>query len=130
VRLFTPAALRAERGFTMVELIVVLVLIGILLIAALTTYLGYRERAHDAAAQENIHRLVPSMQGYFVDNDSYSGMTLDALKAQYDAGIDPADYSFGSVAPNDSTYCVQTSSGGRTWRKSGPTAEFERQACP
>jgi prepilin-type N-terminal cleavage/methylation domain-containing protein len=130
VRPTTPAALRAEHGFTLVELIVVMALIGILLMTAVSTYLGYRERAHDAAAQENIHRLVPSMHGYFVDHESYSGMTLAGLKAQYDAALDPADYSFGSVAPTDSTYCVHTSSGERTWRKNGPAAELERQACP
>jgi prepilin-type N-terminal cleavage/methylation domain-containing protein len=130
VRLITPAALRNERGFTLVEILVVLIVIGILLGAALTTYVGYRDRAHNTAAQENIHRIMPAIHGYFVDHDSYSGMTLANLKVQYDAGIDPADYSFGSVLPSQSTFCVHSSTSGRTWRKNGPTASFEPQACP
>jgi prepilin-type N-terminal cleavage/methylation domain-containing protein len=130
VRLITPAALRSERGFTLVELLVVLVLIGILLGIALTTYVGYRDRANNTVAQDNIHRIMPAIHAYFVDHDSYSGMTLANLKVQYDAGIDPADYSFGSVPPSDSSFCVQSSSSDRTWRKNGPTASFEPQACP
>jgi type IV pilus assembly protein PilA len=130
VRRITPAALRDERGFTLIELLVVVILIGILSTLAVSSYLGYRERANDAAAQENIHRLVPSIQGYFVEHDSYSGMTLAVLKTDYDSAIDPADFSFGTVVPSQSTYCVQNTSSGRTWRKYGPTADLERQPCP
>jgi type IV pilus assembly protein PilA len=130
VRLSTPAALRGERGFTLVELLVVLIVIGALMLIAVSSYLGYRDRAHDAAAQERIHRVMPSIQAYFVDHDSYSGLTLAELKTEYDAGIDPAAYSLGSVPPGQSTFCIHSSSSGRTWRKNGPVANVERQACP
>jgi type IV pilus assembly protein PilA len=126
----TFAVLRNQRGLTLVELLVVLIVLAILLSLATASYLGYRERANDSAAQSNIHGLVPSMQAYFVDQETYTGMTLDLLKANYDAAIDPALYSFGSVAPAGTAYCVQSSSGGRTWRKNGPSAALERQPCP
>jgi prepilin-type N-terminal cleavage/methylation domain-containing protein len=128
VRLTTPAVLRAERGFTLVEILVVVVIIAILSTLALSMYIGYRERAHDAAAQENIHRIVPSVQAYFVDHDSYSGMTLAELTSDYDAGLDSSHYSLGAVA--QSTFCVQSTSAGRTWRKNGPNAVLERLSCP
>jgi Tfp pilus assembly protein PilE len=115
---------------TLIELVVVIIIIAILLVIATSSYMGYRERANDTAAQSNIYNLVPSIQGYYVDHESYVGMTLGGLKASYDSGIDPTLYSFGTSAPTESTYCVQTSSGGRTWRKNGPTAEPERLACP
>lgn len=122
--------MRDERGFTLVEILVVIIVISILSMLALSAYIGYRERAHDAAAQENIHRLVPSIQGYFVDHDSYSGMTIAQLTTSYDAAINPALFSLGSGAPTQSTYCVQSSSSGRTWRKNGPTAALQSQSCP
>jgi prepilin-type N-terminal cleavage/methylation domain-containing protein len=130
VRRVTPAALRDERGFTLVEVIVVVIVIAILSMLALSMYIGYRERAHDTAAQENIHRLTPSIQAYFVDHDSYSGMTLAELTTDYDSAIDPALFSLGSVAPTQSSFCVQSSSSGRTWRKNGPNGDLERQSCP
>jgi prepilin-type N-terminal cleavage/methylation domain-containing protein len=128
VRLPNPAALRGERGFTLVEILVVVVIIAILSTLALSTYIGYRERAHDAAAQENIHRIIPSIQAYFVDHDSYSGMTLAELTTDYDAGLDSSHYSLSGVA--QSTFCVQSTSAARTWRKNGPNAALERQSCP
>jgi prepilin-type N-terminal cleavage/methylation domain-containing protein len=130
VRRVTPAVLRDERGFTLIEILVVIIVISILSTLALSAYIGYRDRAHNAAAQENIHRIVPSIQGYFVDHDSYSGMTIAALTTGYDSGINPALFSLGSVAPTQFTYCVQSSSSGRTWRKNGPTAALQSQACP
>jgi prepilin-type N-terminal cleavage/methylation domain-containing protein len=126
----TTAVLHDQRGMTLIELVIVMIVIAILLVIAASSYMGYRERASDSAAQANIHNVVPSIQGYYVDHDSYTGMTLDGLKAQYDAAIDPALYSFGTSPPAGETYCVHTTSGGRTWRKNGPAAELERLPCP
>jgi prepilin-type N-terminal cleavage/methylation domain-containing protein len=121
--------LRSQRGFTLVEVLVVIIVIAILSTLALSMYIGYRDRAHDAAAQENIHRLFPSIQAYFVDHDAYTGMTIPGLLT-YDSAIDTAAVSLGSVAPTQSQFCVQSTSSGRTWRKNGPDAALERQSCP
>ena len=75
----TLAVPRNQRGMTLVELLVVLIVLAILLLLATASYLGYRERANDSAAQSNIHGLIPSMQAYFVDQESYTGMTIDLL---------------------------------------------------
>jgi prepilin-type N-terminal cleavage/methylation domain-containing protein len=130
VRLATPAALRDERGFTLVELIIVMFVVGILMLMALTSYRGYRDRANDSTAKENVYTLLPAISVYFVDHESYENMTLAELKSDYNAGINVSKYSFGSVVPTDETYCIQSSSGDRTWRKYGPHAPLERQACP
>jgi prepilin-type N-terminal cleavage/methylation domain-containing protein len=130
VRLRSPAALRDERGFTLVEILIVLILVSILSAIAVSSYRGYQNRAHDAAAQEKVHHIVPAVHAYFVDHDSYAGMTIAGLKTTYDSAIEPADFSLGTVPPTDSTYCIQSSSEGRTWRKNGPTAALEPQPCP
>jgi type IV pilus assembly protein PilE len=129
VRLATPAALRSERGFTLVELLVVIIVIGILSLVAFASYLNYRERANDAAAQANLQGIVPSVHAYFVDNGTYVGMTIAGLEG-YDSTIDPARFSLGTAAPTQSTYCIDSSSQGHTWRKNGPSAAFEPQPCP
>jgi prepilin-type N-terminal cleavage/methylation domain-containing protein len=130
VRHTTSAALRDERGLTLVELIIVMIVVAILALLTVTAFRGYRERAHDAAAKENLYIVLPAISGYFVDHDSYAGMTLTGLESEYNAGIDPTKYSFGSVPPSDTTYCIQSTSAGRTWRKNGPGAELEPQLCP
>jgi prepilin-type N-terminal cleavage/methylation domain-containing protein len=130
VRLRSPAALRDERGFTLIEILVVVIVIAILSAIAVSSYRGYQNRAHDAAAQEKVHQVVPAVHAYFVDHDSYAGMTIAGLRSSYDTAIDPAEYSLGTAPPTDSTYCIQSSSEDRTWRKNGPTAALEPQACP
>jgi type IV pilus assembly protein PilE len=129
VRLTTSAAVRDQRGFTLVEVLVVVIVLAILLSFTVSSYLGYRQRANDAAAQQKIDQIIPAAHAYFADQDSYAGMTIAGLSA-YDSTIDPSEYSLGSAVPTDTTYCIESSSQGRTWRKNGPHAPLEQLPCP
>jgi len=116
----------SEDGFTLVELAVVLVVIGILGALALASHLGARERAGDATATSNIRVAVPAMEAYRLDNDGYAGMTAAALRARYSPSL--ADIAVLSASRDG--YCVRAVAAGRTWYKAGPDAEITRAACP
>src|SRR5678815_1691741 len=67
---------REESGFTLIELLIVLVIIGILLAIAVPSYLGFKDRAKQRAAQANVRTAVPAVEAYFADTGHYTNMTL------------------------------------------------------
>jgi type IV pilus assembly protein PilA len=117
---------RAQDGFTLTELLVVLAIVAILLAVAVSSYMGFRDRGSDAAAQALIRQIGPAIEAYYSDNGSYSGMTLARLRA-YDGALNPARFTLASVTPT--SYCVHSTYGGKTWRKDGPTEPPEQGAC-
>jgi type IV pilus assembly protein PilA len=68
-----------EEGFTLIELMVVVLIIAILIAIAIPTFLGSRGRANERAAQSSLRNAVTAAKTLFTDTSSYTGTTAAAL---------------------------------------------------
>lgn len=74
------AKLRARRdgdegGFTLIELMVVVLIIAILIAIAIPTFLGARQRAQDKAAQSSLRNTLTAAKTIYTDGEDYTDAT-------------------------------------------------------
>lgn len=71
-----------EAGFTLVELLVVMLILGILAAIAIPSFFAQRDKATDAEAKSAVKTAQTAIETYATDNDgSYVGATPAALEA-------------------------------------------------
>jgi type IV pilus assembly protein PilA len=75
------ARLEDDRGFTLIELMVVVLIIAILLAIAIPTFLGLRERAQDRAAQSDLRNGLTAAKAFYTDDESYTNFDVTAGEA-------------------------------------------------
>jgi len=61
-----------EEGFTLIELMVVVLIIAILIAIAIPTFLGARQRAQDRAAQSDLRNGLTAEKTYYTDGQTYA----------------------------------------------------------
>lgn len=62
---------KGEKGFTLIELMIVIAILGILAAVAIPNFLNARGKAQDAAALSTLEAMKTSMEMYAADNGVY-----------------------------------------------------------
>ncbi len=74
-----------EEGFTLVELLVVMLILGILAAIAIPSFFNQRDKAHDADAKADARTAQTAMETYAVDhNGNYNGPPAPDAAALHD----------------------------------------------
>jgi type IV pilus assembly protein PilA len=71
-----------DKGFTLIELMVVVLIIAILIAIAIPTYLGLRQRAQDRAAQAELRDGLTAAKAYFTDDETFTGFDAEAANIE------------------------------------------------
>ena len=66
---------KKQKGFTIVELLIVIVVIGILAAIVITTYSGIQAKARNAKRQTDIQSVQTQLEAYFSQNGHYPSLT-------------------------------------------------------
>jgi prepilin-type N-terminal cleavage/methylation domain-containing protein len=120
-----------ESGMTLMELLNVVVILGILLLIAVPSYLGLKDRTYKTAAKANLRSVIPEVIQYGIDNTpnsrddpnsdptdvGYSNISASALQTHYDPTLNTAVYSVTGTANG---YCVYTWVDAWTAAQAGP----------
>lgn len=107
-----------QQGFTIVELLIVIVVIGILAALVITTFTGIQQKARDTERTTDIKALHGQIEAYYAQNGYYPGLanvTITDLKG-LDAGalVDPKGGSLAAASDFDNYGYAVTQSDGAT----------------
>jgi len=118
---------KRERGFTLIELMIVIAIIGILAAIAIPQFAAYRVRAFNATAQSDLRNMITAQEAYYADKQIYVGAGDVAVTLSAYGYTRSSNVTATIVSSNSFTYQMTNShgSGDRTWTITGPGGSIQ-----
>jgi len=104
-----------RKGFTLVELIIVVVIIGLLVSIVVPKFANGKERAMVTAMRGDLHNLLAAQEGYFSNGQTYYNGPLPGAGLPYSvsagvtvtlSGVTPAGWGASATHAGTSRTCA------------------------
>ena len=70
---------KTEKGFSLIELLTVVAIIGVLAAIAIPQFAAYRQKANDTAALSDTKTFKTDMEAYYTDKQAYPAMVAGGV---------------------------------------------------
>ncbi len=77
----------AEQGFTLVELLTVMMILSVLAAIAIPSYRTHQLRARETILSEDLYQMRRALDGYYADKGAYPNSLEDLVAGHYLRGL-------------------------------------------
>ena len=114
--------MKKNEGFTLIELMIVIAIIGILAAIAIPQFSAYRQRSYNAAAEADLRNAATAQEAYYVDAQTYCPTVAGLIGATYGLYTSQGVTVNLVGTPSSSQYTMTSahSSGNKVFTLTGP----------
>jgi prepilin-type N-terminal cleavage/methylation domain-containing protein len=121
--------LQKQKGFTIVELLIVIVVIGILAAITIVAYNGIQERARASSVSSALSQAAKKLAVYQVDNPDLYPADKTALDALGIKDTNDVTYQYTRTSGTPNTYCLTATTGITSYKISNTSTTPSAGGC-
>ncbi len=117
--------MKNQKGFTLIELMIVIAIIGILAAIAIPQFSAYRKRAYNSAAQSDLKNFITAQEAYYVDESTYCSSETQLVTSYGAITSDKVTVAINTATANTYDMTARHSTGAVTYSITGPGGKIE-----